>query len=59
MDAALKLKLTALIADAQRRKPTIGDLKRDTLVAVYGDLLNSAPNYGYINRIVELALAQD
>lgn len=56
MDTDIRISLLQLITDVQRRRAKIGDLSYDTLVAAYGEILNSSPNWGYIKAVLSLAL---
>lgn len=58
MDTDIQISLLQLITDVQRRRAKIGDLSYDTLVAAYGELLNSSPNLCYIKVILSLALSR-
>lgn len=59
MDKDLKALLLELLADVRARRARIGDIAYDTLVAAYSDLMNSKPNYGYVRRILAIALHKD
>lgn len=56
MNAELKAWLLELVADVRRRSARTGDKAYDSMVAVYGDLMNTHPNYGYVRRTLALAL---